>query len=102
MEFTKIFAHQAVPLFLGEVGAGDIAVGYEQDVNTGSSDLLGLAGFLPGNGSGFDFGFLGSANSGTFGFYFGFGDYGFGGYISMGGGSNHDEDSETSQHEDDN
>ena len=70
---------------LAEVGVADVAVGYEQNLTSGSQDTLVLAGLLPGNGSGVDLGFLGSGESGTFGFYFGIGDFGFGLDVSLGG-----------------
>jgi RHS repeat-associated protein len=76
---------------LAEVGVGDVAVGYEQNLTNGSSDTLVLGGLLPGNGSGVDLGLLGSAESGTFGFYFGVGDYGFGFDFSLGGGGGDDD-----------
>jgi hypothetical protein len=75
---------------LAEVGVGDVAVGYEQNLTNGNQDTLVLGGLLPGNGSGVDLGFLGSGQSGTFGFYFGFGDMGFGFHISLGGGGGDD------------
>lgn len=75
---------------LGEVGVGPVAVGYEQNLDTTDSDVLGFVGFVPGNGTGIDAGVLTGGNTGTFGFFFGIGDTGVGIYISFGsgGGSN--------------
>jgi len=70
---------------LAEVGAADVAVGYEQGLSNNNGDTLVLAGALPGNGTGIDFGLVASPVTGTFGFYLGIGDFGVGGYISLGG-----------------